>query len=162
MGSLLKNWVVLIKVWKMEAKWKTFNQCKHFGEESYTFISIHEIGLLTSCYLCMTWLNWSLKLHATLWTNSYLILTHNTKSNVQWISIWFVWLYMLKCDVCMINCSLIKPKIFLSVFFFYSCFECFSQKAKIFVLKNLVIGNFATHFTSGCSPIQVVRWNGKI
>ena len=26
------------KVWKMEAKWKVFNHCKHFGEESYMFI----------------------------------------------------------------------------------------------------------------------------
>ena len=67
------------KVWKMEAKWKAFNQCKYFGEGSYMFISTSEIGHLTLCYLCMTWLNWSLKLHATLWTNSYLILTHNTQ-----------------------------------------------------------------------------------
>ena len=42
------------KVWKMKAKWKAFNQCKCFGEESYMFISISEIGLLTSCYLCIT------------------------------------------------------------------------------------------------------------
>ena len=67
------------KVWKMEAKWKAFNQCKHFGEESYTLISISNIGHLTSCFLCMTWLNWSLKIYARLWTNSYLILTHNTQ-----------------------------------------------------------------------------------
>ena len=37
----------IMKKKKFEAKWKIFNQCKHFGEESYIFISIHEIGLLT-------------------------------------------------------------------------------------------------------------------
>ena len=42
------------KEWNMEAKWKDFNHCKHFGEESYMFISTSEIGHLTSCYLCMT------------------------------------------------------------------------------------------------------------
>ena len=33
---------------------KNGSQCKHFGEESYMFISTSEIGHLTSCYLCMT------------------------------------------------------------------------------------------------------------
>ena len=37
------------KVWKMEAKWKALNQCKHFGGESYMFISTSEIGHLTLC-----------------------------------------------------------------------------------------------------------------
>ena len=67
------------KVWKMETKWIAFNLCKHFNEGSYMFISTSEIGLLTSCYLCMTWLNWSLKFHTRLWTSSYLIPTHNTQ-----------------------------------------------------------------------------------
>ena len=67
------------KVWKKESKWKVFSQCKHFGEESYMFISTSEISHLTSCYLCITWLNWSLKFHTRLWTNSYLIPTHNTQ-----------------------------------------------------------------------------------
>ena len=79
MASMLKNWVVLIKVWKMKAKWKAFNQCKHFSGEPYTFISTSKISHLTSCYMCITWLNWLLKLHARLWTDSYLILTHNTQ-----------------------------------------------------------------------------------
>ena len=127
---------------------KSFQSSKHFGEESYTLISINEIGLLTSCYLCMTWLNWSLKLHATLWTNSYLILTHNTKSNVQWIYIWFVWLFMLKCDVCMINCSLIKPKIFLSVFFFFFLLLLwmFFSKSQNFCVEKLSDWQFCNSF----------------
>ena len=37
------------KVWKVKAKWKTFNQCKHLGGGSYMFISTSEIGHLTSC-----------------------------------------------------------------------------------------------------------------
>ena len=80
MALVLKNWVELIKVWKMEAKWKVFNQCKHFGEESYTFISIHEIGLLTSCYLCMNY-HWSFMLDYGLIQTWY---SHTTqKPNVQ-------------------------------------------------------------------------------
>ena len=67
------------KLWEMEAKWKTFNQSKHFDEESYTFIYASEISHLTSCYICMTWLNWLLKFHAKLWTNSNMILIHNTQ-----------------------------------------------------------------------------------
>ena len=35
------------KVWKMKAKWKVFNQYKHFGGGSYKFISTSEIGHLT-------------------------------------------------------------------------------------------------------------------
>lgn len=30
------------------------------------------------------------------------------------------------------------------------------------ILKNLMIGNFMTHFASGCSPIQVTWWNEEI
>ena len=61
-----------------------------------------------------------------------------------------------------------NPKIFLSVLFdfgsdfCYSCFKSFSQNVKFSVLKNLVFGCFATHFTSGCTPIQVVKWFEKI
>ena len=42
------------KVWKVEAKWKAFNQCKHLCEGSHTCISTSEISHLTSCYTCMT------------------------------------------------------------------------------------------------------------
>ena len=30
------------------------------------------------------------------------------------------------------------------------------------MLKNLLFGNFVTHFVNGFSPILIVRWNGKI
>ena len=63
------------------------------------FISIIEINHLTSYQLCMTWLNWSLKLHSSLWTIPHLILTHNTQDFVQIMFISFVWLYMFKSDV---------------------------------------------------------------
>ena len=63
------------------------------------FISIMEIVHLISYQLCMTWLNWSLKLHSGLRTISHLILTHNTQDFVQIMLISFVWLYMFKCDV---------------------------------------------------------------
>ena len=89
------------------------------------------------------------------------------KSNVQWISISFVWLYVFKCVVCMINCSLIKPKIFISVLFVFgsdfchSCFESFSQKAKNFMLKNFVFGNFMTHFRVDVVPSKSWDEMGK-
>ena len=63
------------------------------------FISIIEIDHLISYQLCMTWLNWSLKLHSGLRTILHLILTHNTQDLVQIMLISFVWLYMFKCDV---------------------------------------------------------------
>ena len=63
------------------------------------FISIIEIVHLISYQLCMTWLNWSLKLHSGLWTIPHLILTHNTRDFVQIMSISFVWLCLFKCDV---------------------------------------------------------------
>ena len=69
--------------------------------------------------------------------------------------------------VCSILCWS-NPKIFLSVLFVFgsdfcqSCFESFSQKVKIFVLNNLVVGSFATHFASGCNLIQVVKWFEEI
>ena len=62
-------------------------------------ISIIEIDHLILYQLCMTCLNWSLKLHSRLWTIPHLILTHNTRDFVQIISISFVWLYIFKCDV---------------------------------------------------------------
>ena len=63
------------------------------------FISVIEIDHLISYQLCMSWLNWSLKLHSGLWTILHLILTHNTQDFVQLTLISFVWLYMFKCDV---------------------------------------------------------------
>ena len=51
-------------------KWKPNEKlpinCKHMSEGSYMFISTNEIGHLTLYELCMTWLNWSLKLHTRL------------------------------------------------------------------------------------------------
>ena len=80
MASMLNNWVVLIKKYEKNGRqMKSFQSSKHFGDELYMFIFIGEIGLLASCYVRMTWLHWSLKLHARLWTNLNLILTHNTQ-----------------------------------------------------------------------------------
>ena len=63
------------------------------------FISIIEIDHLISYQLCMTWLDWSLKLHSSLWTIPHLILTHYIQDFVQIILISFVLLNMFKCDV---------------------------------------------------------------
>ena len=83
------------------------------------FISSSEIGHLTSCYLCMTWLNWSLSfiLDYGLIHTWFPHTTH--KSNIQWIPILFVWLYMFKCDVCVLNHMWIKLKRFLNILFVF-------------------------------------------
>jgi len=64
MASLLKNLSCFDQKYE---KWKPNEKlsikCKHFDRESYMFISTSEIGHLTSCKLCMIWLNWLLKLH---------------------------------------------------------------------------------------------------
>ena len=81
---------------------------------------------------------------------------HTThKSNVQWISISFMWLYVFKCDVCMLNCLMIKPKKIFEYFLFVSgsdfCLfgcESFSENVKFFVLKNFVFSHFVTPFAS--------------
>ena len=127
MTSLLKNWVVLIKKYeKNEVKWKAFNQCKHFGEGSYIFISASEIGHLTLCYSCMTWLNWSLKLHTRLWTSSYLNYTHNT-------SLMFDECLFHLCDC---TCSNV----------FYVCSIAWWSNPKIFWSVSCVSGSDFCHF----------------
>ena len=103
-----------------EAKWKASKLCNHFCGRSYMFISIIEIDLLSYYQLCMTWLNWSLKLHTRLWT-SYTWSTHTRhKTNVQ--------LFHL-CDctcsnvMCILKCLSIKPT---NIFKYFICFlKCF-------------------------------------
>ena len=60
-------------------------------------------------------------IEASLWTKDYSTFdTHIThKSNVQWISISFVWFYMFKCDVCVLNHMWIKQKRFFFFFFLF-------------------------------------------
>ena len=113
-------------------------------------ISIIEIDYLISYQVCMTWLNWLLKLHSSLRTIPHLI--HNTthKFNVQWIPISFVWLYMFKCDVCVLNHMWIKPKRFLFFLFAFGSdlyHPCFSKFFKLFfVWKTRFLSVFVTHF----------------
>ena len=63
----------------------------------------------------------------------------------------FVWLYMFKCNLCMLNCFMIKPK---NIFEYFICFlKCFTlsfviwkffQKAKCVLLKNFFVNIFAS------------------
>ena len=99
------------------------------------FISIIEIVHLISYQLCMTWLNWSLKLHSSLWTIPHLILTHNTQDFVQIMLISFVIVHVQMWCVCSNTCWS-NPKRFLSVLYVFSfCSKCifcfFLQKNKI-------------------------------
>ena len=112
------------------------------------FISIIEIDHLISYQLCMSWLNWSLKLHSGLWTIPHLILTHNTQDFVQLVLILFVWLYMFKCDVYAqllvdqtqkdfwVFCKFLKVMLYFCVFSFWS--KCFF----VFFFKNWFRGCF--------------------
>ena len=92
--------------------------------------------------------------------------THN--SNVQWIFISFVWLYMFKCDMCMLNYLLIKPKIFFSVLFVFGseyndpCPYKFFSKSQIFFVEKLSVWQFHDSTHEWMHPIQVKSWNEEI
>ena len=83
-----------------EAKWKA---SKFYNHSLWEIIYVHFYNWDRSLdfvpVMCVSWLNWSLKLHSGLWTIPHLILTHNTQDFVQLMLILFVWLYMFKCDV---------------------------------------------------------------
>ena len=91
-------------------------------------ISIIEIDYLISYQLCMTWLNWSLKLHSGLRTIPHLTLTHNTQvfdsMNAYLIC---VIVYVQMWCVCS-NTWWSNLKRFLSVLFvFESVYVCFGS-----------------------------------
>ena len=66
------------------------------------------------------------------------------------MSISFVWLYIFKCDVCMLNHMWIKPNRFLFFLFafgsdlYHPCFSKFFQI--VFMWKTCFLGVFVTHF----------------
>ena len=111
-------------------------------------ISIIEIDHLISYQLCMTCLNWSLKLHSRLWTIPHFILTHSTRDFVQIMSISFMWLHILKCDVYAQNTCWSNPKRFLSVYMFLKVILYFhvssfcSTCIFVFFIKNWFRGCF--------------------
>ena len=113
------------------------------------FISILEIDHLISYQLCMTWLNWSLKLHSSLWTISHLILTHNTQDFVQIMLISFVWLYMFKCDMyAQILVDQTRKDfwvfyMFLKVTLYFRAFSFCPKCIFVFFFKNWFRGLFA-------------------
>ena len=63
----------------------------------------------------------------------------------------FMWLYVFKCDLCILNCLMIKPKMIFKYFIcFWMCFCVslvfwdFFQKSKYVLLKNSSRGIFAS------------------
>ena len=104
------------------------------------FISIIEIVHLISYQLCMTWLNWSLKLHSGLRTIPHLILTHNTQdfNSINAYLICMIVHVQMWC-VCSNTCWS-NPKNFLSILYVFesdtyvllvfvqNAFLCFSSK----------------------------------
>ena len=87
-----------------------------------------------------------------LWSKDYSIFdTHPQHTSlVQLMLISFVWLYMIKYDVCVLNHIWIKPKRFL---FFFVCFWrwfvspiFFKIFQVVFKWKTCFLGVFVTHF----------------
>ena len=78
------------------------------------------------------------------------------------MAISFVWLYVFKCDLCMLNYLMIKPKKI------FECFMCFWKwflslwslkffsNVKFLVLKNFVFGHFTTtsRVASSCKILK--------
>ena len=94
-------------------------------------------------------------IETSLWSKDYSTLVSHTQHtslmfNVQWIYISFVWLYMFKCDVCVLNHIWIKPKSFLFfLFFFWKWFVSrmfFKVFQTVFVWKTFFLGVFVTYF----------------
>ena len=79
--------------------------------------------------------------------------THTThKFNVQWMLISFMWLYMFKYDICVLNHIWIKSKRFSFFLFSFGSdlyHPCFSKFFKLILCEKHV---FATYFASklGC------------
>ena len=112
-------------------------------------ISIIEIVHLISYQLCMTWLNWSLKLHFGLRTIPHLILTQTLETSIQLMLISFVWLYMFKCDV---YAQVLVDQtqkyfwvfyMFLKVILYFRAFSFCSKCIFVFFFKNWFRGCFA-------------------
>ena len=112
-------------------------------------ISIIEIVHLISYQLCMSWLNWSLKLYSGLRTIPHLIFIHNTLDFVQIMLISFVWLYMFKCDVYAQVLADQTQKdfwvfyVFLKVILYFCAFSFCSKCIFVFFFKNWFRGCFA-------------------
>ena len=107
-------------------------------------ISIIEIDYLISYQLCMTWLNWSLKLHSGLRTIPHLTLTHNTQvfdsmnayliCVIVHVQMWYVcsntWWSNPKRFFCVLFIFILKMILYFLAFniFFQNTLLCFSSK----------------------------------
>ena len=126
----------------------------------------------------MSWLNWSLKLHSSLWTIPHLILTHNTQDFVQTMLISFMWLYMFKCDVyaqvladqtqkdfwvfymffkvILYLCAFSFCSKFIFVFFFKNSFKsCFVRSSRLRASRKMCLREIKkSHFHIECLAIS--------
>ena len=121
------------KVWKMDAKMKNFqsNVNTFVGGHICLFLLVRYVTWLRVSCVWLDWIDhWNFMLDYGL---VYTWFTHTThKSNVQWMPISFVWLYVFKYDMCIFNCLMIKLK---------KIFECFISFWKCFCV-SLVFWNF--------------------
>ena len=116
----------------------------------------------------MTWLNWSLKLHSSLWTIPHLILTHNTQDFVQIMLISFVWLYIFKCDVYAQILADQTQKyfwvfyMFLKMILYFRDFSFCSKCIFVFFFKNWFRGLFARSLRLRASREMCLREISKV
>ena len=124
----ISKWDVLLKndqmLWIVKKpNEKASKICNHFWGRSYMFISIIEIDLMTYYQLCMTWLNWSLKLHSS--TKEYSTFhthTHHTRLLFN-VCLFHLCDYTWSNVMCILKCLSIKPK---KIFNYFICFwKCF-------------------------------------
>ena len=108
------------KVWKMDAKMKNFqsNVNTFVGGHICLFLLVRYVTWLRVSCVWLDWIDhWSFILDYKLVHTWFTHTSH--KFNVQWMPISFVWLYVFKCDLCILNYLMIKPKFFLSILFVF-------------------------------------------
>ena len=86
------------------------------GGHICSFLQVRWVTWLCASCVWLNWIDhWNFILDYGIVYTWFTHTTHNT--NFQWMSISFVWLYVFKCDVCVLNHMWIKPKIFLIILF---------------------------------------------
>ena len=163
-GIIAQNWVVLIKKYE---KWKQNEKLSIIvsplvKSHICSFLLVRWVTWLHTICVWLNWIDhWSLILDYGLIHTWYLHTTH--KPNVQWISISFVWLHVFKCDVCMLNCLMIKPK---KIFEYFICFWKwflslwswkFFSKCQILCVEKLYVWPFCDCFREWSQVVKFLR-----
>ena len=138
--------------------------CKIGCQQSHicSFLFMRLVSWL--CVICV-WLDWidhwNFMLDYGVIHIWYSHITH--KSNVQWISISFVLLYVFECDVYVLKPIMIESKRFFICFCKWFVSPMFFKVFQVdFVWKTCFLSVFATHLASRLCPNLVTSLNGQI